>query len=820
MSKFLAWLLGMEATPESLAGGRWSLELQSLPEGGWAVLALATAIGGVAGIWWLYRIEGRSLGIRRRLILAALRGLVLAGVVLMLLEAVLVITQQEFVDSHLSLLVDKSESMSLTDPYTNEDLARQTARSVELVSSEGQADVTALRQRSRIDLAARSIDKLAEPLANGRALSMYSFSSSLEPLDPGVATLAEALKPTGRVTGIGDALKNALALHRGHPLAGLLLLSDGRSNTGDDPRKIAEQAGKLGVPINVLAIGTEEPPRNARLVEIAVSPVVFVRDPAEIGVLVEAHGLQGATGIVTLEQRTEGGAWTEVRSEEITLGETGTVERVPFRFTPEQAGQYDFRARIADVGPELSDTDNEAIATVKVIRQKIRVLLIASEPSPEVQFLRNALLRDKGLEFASWLQSAGDGYEHIGHRPIRRLPATQQELNQYDVLLLVDPDLRQLDAAWPEMLTKFVGDAGGGLIYVAGELNSQKLLNASSTPSDSAGRVVDASWLSILPVVRDAGLYQSEADVRLSSLNTYSLELTKEGGADQIFRFANDSNQNREVLASLPGMYWHFPVTRAKPGATVLAHHGDPRMRNSFGRHVLMATHLYGPGRTAFLGFDSTYRWRYLHEEYFDGFWARLIDRVGRSKVLGGRYPFTLATDKSAYRVGDRVVVRAELVGSADEISGITQLRGEVEHAGEAPSPLDLEQLPESSNVLEASFVAEDAGAYMLKVLPATSGEATTELRPATLAFRVEPPQQEFDQPTLDRALLEDIASASGGQMFTLANLSDIPEAFQVKRVQRLSEYRSEVWDAPILFGGIMVCLVAEWVLRKYYRMA
>ena len=143
MSKFLAWLLGMDTTPESLAGGRWSLELQSVPEGFWAVLGLVATLVAVAGIWWLYRIEGRSLGMRRRLVLATLRGLVLAGVVLMLLEAVLVVTQQELVDSHLAVLVDNSESMSLTDPYSNDDLARQTARSVEVVTSDGQPDATA-----------------------------------------------------------------------------------------------------------------------------------------------------------------------------------------------------------------------------------------------------------------------------------------------------------------------------------------------------------------------------------------------------------------------------------------------------------------------------------------------------------------------------------------------------------------------------------------------------------------------------------------------------------------------------------------------------
>ena len=92
-------------------------------------------------------------------------------------------------------------------------------------------------------------------------------------------------------------------------------------------------------------------------------------------------------------------------------------------------------------------------------------------------------------------------------------------------------------------------------------------------------------------------------------------------------------------------MYWHFPVSRAKPAATVLARHGDPRMRNEYGPDVLLATHLAGPGRTFFVGFDSTYRWRYLDDKYYDGFWTRMVDRAGRNKQLGGIYPFRLALD-------------------------------------------------------------------------------------------------------------------------------------------------------------------------------
>ncbi len=368
------------------------------------------------------------------------------------------------------------------------------------------------------------------------------------------------------------------------------------------------------------------------------------------------------------------------------------------------------------------------------------------------------------------------------------------------------------------MLQKFVGSAGGGLIFVAGEMNAQPLLSAGSEAPGPGG--TDNAWLRVLPVVSDPGLYQSTADVQLSSRESWTLELSADGQADPIFRFADDPGRNREILASLPGMFWHCPVTRAKPGASVLAVHGDPRMRNSFGRHVLMATQRYGPGQTVFIGFDSTYRWRYLHEGYFDGFWARLIDRVGRSKALGGRYPFVLSTDKSAYQPGDQAVLRAEWIQLAAEAVAPAQLKGEVEGPDGQPVAIELAAVPEHEGLLSATFPVDQPGSYLVRITPDAASGDESALRPATLTFRVQPRSQEMDKPVLDRALLDDITRAAGGRVFTLANLGELPAAFKVKRVERVLEYRDELWDAPALFGLLVVLLTCEWVLRKQSRMA
>ncbi len=813
MADFVQWLFGLKQAPDWASGGSWSVQFHSLPQGLWAVGYVALAVAGAIGVWLLYRSEQSTVKLGMRIALAALRCGVLACVAFMLLELVLVISKRESIPSHLLVLVDTSESMGLNDPY-QQDESLST-----LASKLGFDDTAALRKAARLELAKRALAKTLPALATDREITFYGFSQHAESIDQGELA---SLTSKGSQTAIGDALTAALAEHRGQPLAGVLLVTDGQSNAGEDPRKAADQAGKQSVPIVSLAVGSEQGPSNATLAAIEADPIVFVRDSTEVAVLVEGHAMQGRTGVVTLEKRQDTGGWVEVGREEVTLNEDAAAKRVTFKLTPDVIGEIELRARIADFGDELTEADNIASHTMKVVRQQIRVLLVAGAPSPEVQFLRNALLRDTGLEFACWLQAAGDGYEQMGTRPIRRLPLNRQELEQYDVVILFDPDMRVLGPAWPELLSQFVGTAGGGLVYVGGEMHTRNLFDGVGSESTEGGpSTVDNSWLRTLPVVADPGLYKSSAEVLLSAREPWNLELTTEGTLDPIFQFDADPARNKEILASLPGMYWHFPLTRAKPGASVLARHGDPRMQNSFGRHVLLAMHRYGPGRTAFLAFDSTYRWRYLHEEYFDGFWARLIDRVGRSKALGGRYPFTLSADKAVYRTGDRITIRARAVDTADGTAAVTDLRGEVELAGQQPSPLEMEPLPDQLGVAEATFTAPEAGVYTVRFLPGNIGpQGDPSVRPATLNLRVEASHNELERPKLDRAMLEDVARASSGSVVPLSAFETLPEAFKIKQVGRLLEYRNELWDAPILFGTLMVLLTLEWILRKQSRMA
>src|SRR2546423_810696 len=115
-----------------------------------------------------------------------------------------------------------------------------------------------------------------DKLGRGREVFLYDLGSASRAGKAGASRTRrlDDLKPDRGVSPLGDALRDVLALHRGRPVAGVVLVTDGRSNAGEDPLRAAEAASRQGIPVYAIAARAEEGPRNVRLAEIEASPVV------------------------------------------------------------------------------------------------------------------------------------------------------------------------------------------------------------------------------------------------------------------------------------------------------------------------------------------------------------------------------------------------------------------------------------------------------------------------------------------------------------------------------------------------------------------
>ena len=184
-----------------------------------------------------------------------------------------------------------------------------------------------------------------------------------------------------------------------------------------------------------------------------------------------------------------------------------------------------------------------------------------------------------------------------------------------------------------------------------------------------------------------------------------------------------------------------------------------------------------GRAGRSFIGFDSTYRWRYLSEDYFDGFWARLVDRVGRNKALGGRFPFQVHLGKGVYRVGDRVSVGVRYTDPA-ALAEAAELTAELEIAGQPPEPLRFEKVPDDPGLLTATLPGRS------RPVPIHSGSC-----PATAAdLRLGHACLDHDLPRRAAASARstsrrstgpcstELARLTGGRVFELADVAELDD--------------------------------------------
>jgi hypothetical protein len=788
------------------AGGQWHLEWKSVPKHDLGLLAAASA----AIVAWLvimvYRREGKSLHLLSRWSLIFLRLIVLSGILVMLLEPVVVFSRIEPNPSNLIILTDVSGSMNLQDAYTDPHQIAGITAALNIKELD-------LQQQTRRQLferaLAQGVQKKLE--ANGdRIVHRLDFATRLLPS----TTQPTSAEPSSETAGtaIGVAIRQSIAEYQGQPIAGVLLISDGQNNTGESPKKAAEFAGASGVPISCLAVGTTQGPRSASITNLEVSPTVFVRDSIPVHVQVESKGMNGNPVTVVLERARNGQPFDEIGRVPLVLGENGQMQTVNFDnldLREPHPVKLELRARLENAGPALKVDDHSKTAAVNVIEQRMNVLFIAGETFPEVEFIRNMLMGDRDhLNAYTWNQTADVDYEQPcskGLDPLRRLPETAEELKTYDCIILYDPDPNLFPPDYSQLLSDFVSKEGGGLIFVAGERNTKNLFDRPDDPS--------LAWLNTLPVQVEPGLYHTDVSVKLSSESPWKIEVTPEGKNDPIFNFAERPEENDAILDSLPGMYWHFPVTRARAGATVLARHADPRMHNEHGQHVLLATQLVGKGRTFFCAFDSTYRWRYLDDQLFNSFWAHMVDRAGRSKHLGGRFAYSLATDRTEYTPGSQVTLTARFDNPADR-AGIEVMHGMVQLGDNPPDELTLNPLPGDANTFQATFTPDKVANYDVRVWSGDPDIHNVDSA-AKVVVKVTVPDLESDSPTLNRAALAEIATASGGKVFDLTNPGEIADAFHIRKVDKVLEDRQEVWDAPIIYILVLVSIVLEWVLRK-----
>ena len=751
----------------------------------WVMLApwgrLGLALGGAAviaivGLSWR---ASRGAPAWRRATMIGLRAGAAVGALVVFLEPAVELRQVAREPNRIAILIDDSRSMSL---------------------AESEAGPTRI-DRVRTVLAA-SGTALAAWEANHK-IDYYTFAETLSPTSPSALASNTA---QGKATLFRKALELLRARYEGRDLAGIVMISDGVSTGGFD-----EDSGDGAVRDFLRSLDTRiHTVWAARpgLKDIAVAKVMadefaFVRTVVRIDAVIRTTGLPARSVPVTLS--TDG---QPLRQKLVDMPGGQQDVTVTFEVTPPRVGRYVYEVSVPIAPGEAVTSNNTRSFVVRVIRDKIRVLQVAGQPSWDVRALRQMLKSNPNVDLISFfILRTQDDVSLVPNDEMSLIPFPtrelfEQQLPSFDLILLQDFEYLPYGIGdYLENIRSYV-EGGGGLAMLGG------------AASFSSGGYYGTPVAAALPVEL-LGPFDSGAVI---DTQKFSPQLTEAGQMHPVTSLRYSASDNLATWKALPSLEGVNLVASAKPDATVLAQH--PRLKTKGGKPMpVIVAGDYGKGRSLAVTTDTLWKWGFVaaarpgdNGRQYTKFWENAMRWLIQDPDLRNLH---VDSDAVEYVPNAPVRVTVRLLGRdyqplpGGAVSLVVKRGADPNTATEVSAAKVM--------VGEDGTVVHELGGLQPGVYRAFA-RATIAGRQvdATDIFLVREGGSELDRPVGDRATLEAISRATGGS--ALGSVDALPSdlTFDPPRIVRVDRRTDvELWSRPGLLLLIIGLLGLEWLLRQ-----
>ena len=280
----------------------------SLPESAGGMLALIIGFALLTGL--MVRIslrDSRFLKRGWRFTLPVPRLAVLALLAAIVLNPSQRIQTSRTEQSRVGILLDTSLSM-----------AWPAAESAEKADSHESEMLQRLSQTHAVSLYTFD-SELTGPHAvyAGKEVRLADHPGSPEPEasvdEPDHALWQRILVAQGSETRLGESLHELIGRMAGRTLSGIVVFTDGQTNTGLDPRLARQRAERSETRLITVGLGSQAPQTNIWVAGMQAPPDVHRGDPFDVTVIVQSNRIEPLPGRVELYEQTAGGAGRDRR---------------------------------------------------------------------------------------------------------------------------------------------------------------------------------------------------------------------------------------------------------------------------------------------------------------------------------------------------------------------------------------------------------------------------------------------------------------------------------------------------------------------------
>ncbi len=646
---------------------------------------------------------------------------------------------------------------------------------------------------------------------------------------------------TSHRSDLSGALARTNQRFNKRPLAAIIVFTDGNATDADELESILADWKKsedaTGVPVYPVLIGKNNPAaHDLAIARVDTKTTQFEDAQVTLEVIASARGEFPNPVEVYVQDK----AGKELASKEVVFPpaqnkSTTSSQQLPvrLRLSSMPPGISFLKVGIRQTGknPISQLTERNDIRQISVNRGSgpYRILYVSGRPNWEYKFLRRSLARDSEIELVGliriakrepkfeWRGRTGESSNPLfrGFQSdipeetqkydepvlIRLNTTTPQELRDgfpkssdelfesYQAIIIDDLEAEFFTQEQQELLDHFVSLRGGTLIMLGG----QESFQSGKWQNTSVGR--------LLPV------YLDQIKNNNPSLEA-AYNLTREGWLEPWMRLRTGKEDETNRLAYMPPFFAINQIAAIKPGANLLATLTDSERRTL----PAIITQRYGEGKSAAVTVADFWRWGMKDSEQQENLsksWRQLLRwsisdvprrvEMEKEEVDNGPLPMT----RVSVRVRDEAF---EPQDDATVLLTVTDLDGET-------STLNAEPSLEEPGLFTAEYATEKEVGYRIET-SVLDGEGQT-IGIDEVARALNPEADEFSKLGPNESLLQQIASATGGEMLTIENITDLPSLLKELDLP-VSEIRQRpLWHTPWLFLLALACFLGEWGIRR-----
>ncbi len=679
----------------------------------------------------------------------------------------------------VSCLIDGSRSMGLDRPTTRIEAVKQ-------VVFDAQAD---LERKS------------------GAQMQLYRFGSRFASV-PSLSDMRAEQERSRLHAGLADLV----TLFQDEPPKAVVVFSDGILPDQDALAKVAEDYRRLGIPIHVFPVGSDNIRGDIAIASLSIPKGVKPGDQVPIRFVIRNQGFDGERLVVQV--RPEASADLKPLAElPITLRNDSQSFELVVPADP-KAGRLVLS--VPEQEGEAIESNNKVPFELVARDRRLKVFYMeGTTQNVQYRYVRDALQEDPNITCVS--STVDDQWVRRPRLmriddPLKGFPSSREELFEYDVVICSDISRGAFTREQLDWTVELVRDRGGGFVMVGGHT------------SFGAGGWDQTVWDQLIPI-----------DMRGSRIGrgfvhqTIHIEIPDDAADHPIWRIVDDPTQNNRILDAMPYFHGTNVAKRVKPAATLL---GQSRNRLTLtGRSPIFACQPYGRGRSFAMMTDTTEWWGERFERlwgqgdnrYFRKFWRNVVNWLAENSV-SGRRRLVVATDKLIYLPGDTIQLDVEAYD--DDFKSTTEYRLEAELLNSSESTGSKTRCQPS---VQGSYTGEivaarpraqsddEASTLSTAVIRVTAWDGNEQIVQQDTELQVLTDSDELLDPMPNHQVLKDLAKKTNGIVLSSSNeitqaLVDLPVIPGEQVV-----HRSPRWDRPWMWCMIVILLVLEWILRRRF---